>query len=231
MTAAQVTLVCVRHGQADHNVEGEKKNIQFTEEEKPTLNTNLTEVGRQQADLVAKRLSTQKFDFAVSSDLKRAKDTANAIASLNDTIDTVVEWKSVRERCLGIFEGNPYLYRAQLMVEGAIEDKDLLTWRIPNGESIVDLKLRIEEFLCQLMKKAQTLPSSEPTILVVSHALFLRELHHVLSSFCSSGPMFGMTDVYYPNTGVSQYRIGFGLAEEDIVQAECQVYACGDHLE
>ena len=104
MAAAHLTLVCVRHGQADHNVEGEKKNILFTEEEKPTLNTNLTEVGRQQADLVAKRLSTQKFDFAVSSDLKRAKDTANAIASLNDSIDTVVEWKSVRERCLGIFK-------------------------------------------------------------------------------------------------------------------------------
>eukprot|EP00092_Neocalanus_flemingeri_P068534 GFUD01083782.1.p1 GENE.GFUD01083782.1~~GFUD01083782.1.p1 ORF type:complete len:276 (+),score=65.23 GFUD01083782.1:96-830(+) len=232
MAGRQLTLVCVRHGQADHNVRGNAPIFVFTEEEKPALNSDLTELGRQQAKLVAKRLATQKFDFAISSDLKRAKDTADPIASLNDTIETVVEWKTVRERCFGIFERiDPELCRSQLRVEDAIEDKDLLTWRIPKGESVVDLRTRVEEFLRQLIRKSLTLPSKEPTILCVSHGLFLKELHRVLSRCGSSGPMFGQGDVSYPNTGVSQYRIGFGEAEEEIKQAECQVYACGDHLD
>eukprot|EP00092_Neocalanus_flemingeri_P002628 GFUD01002815.1.p1 GENE.GFUD01002815.1~~GFUD01002815.1.p1 ORF type:complete len:245 (+),score=49.10 GFUD01002815.1:116-850(+) len=232
MANRQLTLVCVRHGQADHNVRGNAPIFVFTEEEKPALNSDLTELGRQQANLVAKRLSTQKFDFAISSDLKRAKDTADPIASLNETIETVVEWKTVRERCFGIFEKiDPELCRSQLRVEDAIKDKDLLTWRIPKGESVVDLRKRIEEFVRQLIRKTQNLQSKEPTILCVSHGLFLKELHRVLSRFGSSGPMFGQGDVSYPNTGVSQYRIGFGEAEEEITQAECQVYACGDHLE
>eukprot|EP00092_Neocalanus_flemingeri_P031107 GFUD01033788.1.p1 GENE.GFUD01033788.1~~GFUD01033788.1.p1 ORF type:complete len:240 (+),score=61.68 GFUD01033788.1:126-845(+) len=231
MADRQLTLVVVRHGQADHNLKGNKTNLEFTDEEKPTLDTNLTELGRLQTNLVAKRLATKKFDFAISSDLKRAKDTANAIACENDTIDTLVEWKNVRERCLGIFEGIPGLYRSQNIVENAIENRDLLTWRIPNGESVVDLKQRVQEFLQQLIIQAQTLPCEDPTILLVSHGLFLKELHWVLSSSVPSGRMFGQGDVSYPNTGVSQYRIGFGGAEAEIVQAECEVYASGEHLE
>ena len=48
MADKQLTLVCVRHGQADHNVEG-NKTFKFTDEENPVLDTDLTDVGRQHA--------------------------------------------------------------------------------------------------------------------------------------------------------------------------------------
>ena len=99
MAEKQVTLVCVRHGQADHNVEGNQKFV-YTKEENPILDSDLTEVGRQQASKVAERLAKQKFDFTISSDLKRANDTAKAIEVTNDTIKTVEEWKVIRERRL-----------------------------------------------------------------------------------------------------------------------------------
>jgi broad specificity phosphatase PhoE len=106
MADTQMTLVCVSHGQADHNLEGNKKVMQFTDEENPVLDTDLTDVGRKQGEMVGKRLADQKLDFSISSDLKRAKDTAKAVALENDSVETVEEWNVVRERRLGIFEGS-----------------------------------------------------------------------------------------------------------------------------
>ena len=222
----------MRHGEADHNVEGNEGTFEFTVEDKPVLNTDLTEVGRQQAVQVAGRLANQTFNFAISSDLKRAKDTGNAIALQNDTIHTVEEWKTVRERSLGIFEGKiPDLCVAQLTVEEAIEDKDLLTWRIPNGESVVDLKMRVLKFLHQLINQTKYHESNELSILVVSHGLFLSELHGVLSTFGQSGPLFGKGKVFHPNTGVSQYKLELEEDTEDIKKVDCIVHACGEHLQ
>ena len=121
-----------------------------------------------------------------------------------------------RERRLGIFEGSNKLFHSQFKVEEGIEDKELLTWRIPKGESLMDLSERINKFLHQLIKQAEILPSTNSSILVVSHGLFLKELHRVLSSFSDTGPLFGMPDVYYPNTGVLQYSICFASEKEDI---------------
>ena len=148
--------------------------------------------------------------------MKRAKDTAKAVALENDSVETVEEWIVVRERRLGIFEGSYELCHAQLKVEEGIEDKELLTWRIPKGESLMDLSERIKKFLPQLIKQAEILPSSNSSILIVSHELFLKELHRVLSSFSDTGPLFGMAYVYYPNTGVSHYSICFASEKEDI---------------
>jgi broad specificity phosphatase PhoE len=105
MSRKVITLVCVRHGQADHNVEGNEKLFKYTQDDNPVLDTHLTEVGKQEVVLVGKRLAAQRFDLSISSDLERARDTAQAISTQNKTIDKVEEWKIVRERCLGIFEG------------------------------------------------------------------------------------------------------------------------------
>jgi broad specificity phosphatase PhoE len=102
--------------------------------------------------------------------------------------------------------------------------------RIPKSESLMDLSERINKFLHQLIKQAEILPSTNSSILVVSHGLFLKELHRVLSSFSVTGPLFGKADVYYPNTGVSQYKIWFDSDKEEISRTECQVYACGEHV-
>ncbi len=62
-----LSVYFVRHGQAKARIPG------------CTENPGLTELGRQQAELVGKRLEDQKFDHIYISDLARAEETAAAI--------------------------------------------------------------------------------------------------------------------------------------------------------
>ena len=60
-------LILVRHGETNEN---KNKVVQGF------LNTTLSKIGIQQAKKVANRLKDEKIDFAYSSDLDRAKQTA-----------------------------------------------------------------------------------------------------------------------------------------------------------
>ena len=60
-------LIIVRHGQTDANITGI---IQGHGE------SNLTLLGKKQAQKIALRLKEEKIDYAYSSDLRRAKETA-----------------------------------------------------------------------------------------------------------------------------------------------------------
>ena len=74
----RLTLTCVRHGEALHNITGgEGKDIPDEElyTKDGVLDTPLTEKGREQIQKVGARFAGQQFDLAVSSDLKRARDT------------------------------------------------------------------------------------------------------------------------------------------------------------
>ena len=49
----------------------------------------------------------------------------------NESIDKLKTWKTVRERCLGEFEGDVDLHRSLRIVENAVKDRDSLTFRPP----------------------------------------------------------------------------------------------------
>ena len=231
----------VRHGEADHNVTEDQRAgagsgviVHYVEDgEKRICDTELTETGRRQAQLVAERLKVEKIDLAAASDLRRARDTALAVARLQNNIQ-VLTWKSARERFFGCFEKNPKLgmklISSQAFVEDYIEDRSLLTWRIPEGgESVVDLRRRItEEFLPQLLSTAAGLKLERPRILVVSHGLFIKELHRVLGERSSTGDNFEV-EKRVVNTSVSQYQLQ--VDSEKIREVECDFYACGKHLQ
>ena len=70
---------------------------------------------------MAERLKDIKFDVAITSDLKRAKQTAESIKNKNESIDQLVTWKIVRERCLGEFEGDVDLHRSLRIVENSVK--------------------------------------------------------------------------------------------------------------
>ncbi|MFE5320472.1 histidine phosphatase family protein [Paenibacillus sp. NPDC056579] len=73
------TITFVRHGITDHNIE--KRAQGHTQ-------NPLNETGRAQAALVAKRLSEEPWDVFISSDLKRAQETAEIIsAAIGKPID------------------------------------------------------------------------------------------------------------------------------------------------
>ncbi len=91
------TIYIVRHGQTEWNVQG----LLQGHDDSP-----LTKEGEEQAHLIAKELNKIHFDEAFSSDLLRAKRTAEIIAAEHKL--TVKTTKLLRERCFGKYEGKPY---------------------------------------------------------------------------------------------------------------------------
>ena len=236
----RITLVLVRHGEADHNVKeadrpgaGSGVIVNYIDDgEKHICDTELTQKGRDQARRVAERLREERFDVMASSDLRRARDTALAVASLQNNIK-VDQWKSARERFFGVFEKNPKLgmklIGAQTFVEDYIADRSLLTWRIPEGgESVVDLRTRItEEFLPQLISQARITGRENPRLLVASHGLFIKEVHRILGEKSSTKENFGLENPC-DNTSVSQYQLE--VDTNQVIDVVCDLYACNKHL-
>ena len=78
----KIILTCVRHGEANHNVESKADQTEtpvVPYNDDGVLDTPLTPRGRIQVVQVGDRLSDHQFDLAISSDLRRARDTALAI--------------------------------------------------------------------------------------------------------------------------------------------------------
>ena len=237
MAKKQFTLVVVRHGQATHNLDTfQRKDMVLTEnEEMPFMNSPLTELGQKQAAMVANRLSKTKFHLGVASDLCRAWDTAQAIVKANPSLEKVEECRLVRERNGGLFDGEHTLCYAQHTVEEAIEDRELLTWRIPNGESVVDLRVRVRAFLNDIQAKAAVIEVENPTILVASHYVWMHELYHVLAEMSLAlGGEKRAKKPRTPNTGVDQYTLTTRCGEDGqhvLEQVVFDIISCGSHLD
>lgn len=88
------TFYVVRHGQTEWNVQGRYQG----QKDSP-----LTEMGLEQASVLAKKLSHIRFDAAFSSDLLRAQRTAEVIALEHKL--AVSTTKALRERSFGSIEG------------------------------------------------------------------------------------------------------------------------------
>ncbi|KAG8993885.1 hypothetical protein FRB90_000572 [Tulasnella sp. 427] len=92
-----VNVYVVRHGETAENAEGIIQG---------QLDTQLNELGRTQAARVGDYLSAVAFDHAYTSDLSRARDTAQAIVDRQtNTALTLVSDGDLRERYLGDMEG------------------------------------------------------------------------------------------------------------------------------
>lgn len=94
-TKNPVTTLClVRHGQSIWNAEGRIQG---------QLDPPLSSLGRIQAELVAQRLAKKSWSVLYSSDLSRARQTAEAIAKLTGLLIQIEP--QLRERSQGKREG------------------------------------------------------------------------------------------------------------------------------
>ena len=90
-------IYIVRHGETEENLGGILQGH---------LPGKLTQTGIDQANLLSERLKVEKFACVYSSDLARAKDTANIISKYHTCpVYHVIE---LRERDLGSFAGKKY---------------------------------------------------------------------------------------------------------------------------
>ncbi len=154
-----MTRLClIRHGQTDWNLEGRYQG---------QSNVPLNEAGRAQAQALRGQLHGQSFAAIYSSDLRRAKETAEIIAT--DFHLLVKAEPRLREINQGEWEGQ--------QVE-AIRDRYARLWeqrsldpaslRPPGGETVGEVAKRVYAALDDI---ASIYPAA--SVLIVSHGLAL----------------------------------------------------------
>lgn len=135
---AETTLYLVRHGESEANAAG-----RFAGQ----TDSPLTELGRRQAEIVADALKDARFDRVVSSDLSRARDTAEAIARWHGL--TVEAFPELREIDVGEAAGRAFedlRQRPDWTPEGFVQ------W--PGGESLEAALERTTTFIGRLVAES-----------------------------------------------------------------------------
>ena len=189
------TIGLIRHGITEWNVLGKSQGIS---------DIPLNEIGKQQAVALANRLSLEgKWDIIVTSDLSRAKETGQIIASkLNMPISMFDE--RIREITCG-------------EIEGTTEEERLNKW----GSNWRKLNLGMEEFEnvskrgFEFLQELATTYSNK-RILVVSHgALIGLTLQKILPE-------------KFPSTHLENTSLTILNNKES--KWDCTLYNCTQHL-
>lgn len=150
-------LLLVRHAETDCNNKGIF--LGWIDE---SLNQN----GILQAEKIAKRLKNINIDIIFSSDLKRAKETAEII---NKYHHVKIEFKrELRERNFGIFQGKPKEKLFDAVKKSNIE---FHKYKPKDGESCLEVQKRVVNFFKKIAKKY-----SDKTVLIVTHGAVIMEL-------------------------------------------------------
>ncbi|MQA04248.1 MAG: bifunctional RNase H/acid phosphatase [Streptosporangiales bacterium] len=162
----------------------------------------LTEGGREEARAVAQALAAgEPIDAIVSSPLRRARETADIVASALG--QTVREDDDLREVDFGSWEG---LSLADITAKYAAEFErwaSEVAAAPPGGESLVDARTRANRARTKLLARYQG-----KTVLVVAHGL----LHSVLVSIALDVPVEVIFRLRIETTGLSAvdwYAEGF----------------------
>ncbi len=156
------TIYLVRHGRTDWN---EKGKIQGH------TDRILDSTGKAQALGLAKELKHIKFDKVFSSDLLRAKQTAEIIALEHKLVVKTI--KALREREFGIFEGRHWttLKEIEATLKQLDESSRFSYKHHPSMESDKELMSRFITFLREL-----AIANPGKNILVVTHGGPMRVL-------------------------------------------------------
>jgi broad specificity phosphatase PhoE len=154
-----MTLLClVRHGQTDWNLEGRYQG---------QSDVPLNERGRAQAQALASQLQGERFASIYSSDLKRAKETADIVAV--PLCLPVISEPRLREIDQGEWEGqlvdviaDRY---AQLWQKRVVDPANV---RPPGGETVGEVAARVNAAVDDIVRLHPEVP-----VLIVSHGLAL----------------------------------------------------------
>lgn len=186
----QATRFCfVRHGETSWNAE---KRIQGN------IDVGLDETGQAQADAAGRWLARQAIDALYSSNLQRARQTAERIARQAKRLANPLPIlrPEFRERRYGLFEGLTYEQaRSRYPDVYALFERRVPEFVIPyGGESLEQLQRRVHAGL-------QRLVDDHPgqTIVVVTHGGVLDIVNRLVRGTSLHQPR----DFAIPNAGIS----------------------------
>ncbi|MFI4931253.1 MAG: histidine phosphatase family protein [Burkholderiales bacterium] len=178
-------LIVMRHGETDWN-----RQHRF----QGHIDVPLNAAGRAQAQRLAQRLAHEVFDVVVSSDLQRARSTAE-LAAAGRAIVSEPLW---REQAFGVLEGldastiieqHPQLWSSWLR-----HDAD---YALPGGESVRMFHARVLQALQRLVQQ-----HSGARVAVFTHGGVLDMLWRA----ARHAPLDGPRECDIPNTGVNRLR-------------------------
>ncbi|MGO8949818.1 MAG: alpha-ribazole phosphatase [Ktedonobacterales bacterium] len=126
-------LLIVRHGATDHNVQA-----RYTGQS----DVSLSSLGELQAEALGRRLAAEKVDAIISSDLTRARSTAEVIVRYNHL--PITQDPDLREISMGEWEGLTYAEVWERDPEYAARwQRDPLSIAAPGGETAYQLRDRV----------------------------------------------------------------------------------------
>lgn len=130
----------------------------------------LSDLGRQQARLLARRLSREKFQSCFASDLTRASETAEILAEPHGL--SVQKIPALRELNFGAWEGLTIPEIKKLFDEEIKQWwSSPLTTRVPKGETLAEM---VERSTLAIKKIIDS--HSDGNVLVVSHGGAIRSI-------------------------------------------------------
>jgi len=181
-------LCVVRHGEtawnAEHRVQGQ-------------LDVPLNAIGQAQALAASKVLAQEKFDAIYSSDLSRARQTAQPTASAI-SMEMRLE-RNLRERHYGIFERLTYAEVKTRYPEdyARFEARDP-DYAFRTGESLRDFSARSIAAISRIAEQ-----NRDQSILVFTHGGVLDKLYRFITGLPLSAPR----DFGIPNAGLNRIEV------------------------
>lgn len=175
------TLLLARHGETDWNREGRWQGA---------TDIPLNDVGRAQARALGERLVGRRIAAVASSDLSRARETADLVATVLG-VPNVGALRDLRERSYGAFEG---LTRAECRARfpDAFGGKDPSAFVAPlDAEPNAQVGARMLRGLASLMT---THAASEGEVVAVAHGGAIRMF--LEAAFDAKVPPLGNGDTF-----------------------------------
>ncbi|MHC1721028.1 MAG: histidine phosphatase family protein [Clostridiaceae bacterium] len=160
-------IIFVRHGKTEMN---EKKKLGGV------MDSPLSQAGIEEARVAEQFIRGMEFGRIYMSPLKRAMQTAEIFKVSGETDDRL------KEMNFGIFEGLSYEEASRKYpAEAKRWEEDFINYRIPDGESLMDVYERAADFM-------HSVSEEKGPVLVVTHAGIIN---------CALCSIFGSPEYYY----------------------------------
>ena len=181
------TIIMVRHGQSESNVLKT-----FTGQ----LDAPLTQIGQQQARLMAEYLDKYHVDKIYASSLQRAVDTADAIAKRQNC--SMVACDAIKEIYSGCWQGLTFDEIAEKYPQTyQVWRTDIGNATPEGGETCAQIYDRVTTFFQKLLTE------SEETVCLVCHAIPIR----MMESYIKGSSVAAAQEIsWVPNASVTVYE-------------------------